>query len=136
MKSQTKLLTLLVLLIICLSVSWIHFSLPSIKEVRSFKSMDEVKSLLETEIKKFDDDSASFKIKYIPTSFQRVLLKTTWVNKDYAVSDFTLALQKRLNDYEFNVHGRVNLLDNEWKLHISHQNTILCTIQIAANGTK
>lgn len=98
--------------------------------------MDEVKSLLETEIKKFDDDSAPLKIKYIPTSFQRVLLKTTWVNKDYAVSDFTLALQKRLNDYEFNVHGRVNLLDNEWKLHISHQNTILCTIQIAANGTK
>gem|GEM_PF-3352545 len=135
-KNQTKLLVLLILLIGCLSATWGHFTLPTVKKVRTFTNMDAVQKVVTKELQKYDSDTQPLAIKYIKTGKQRILLKTSWVSSDYAISDFALSLQNLMAEYDFSLHGRVNLLDNEWKLHLSNQNTILYTIQIANNGTE
>jgi hypothetical protein len=139
-KNQSKILVLLLLTIGCLITTWVHFSLPTVEEVRFFKNMDELKEVIVEELNSFQntalEEGTEQTIKYISTGSQRIHLKTSWVSTDYAVSDFALSIQNKLAEYDFSLHGRANLLDNDWKLHISHQNTILCTIQIAENGTK
>lgn len=136
MKNRTKLLLLFLFIIGSLVAVWVHLSLPTVIEVRSFESMEAVQKLITKELNSFPGIDKPLDIKYLKTTTQRVVIKTKWQSEDYAISDFSLALQQRLADYEFNVHGRVNLMDNIWNLHVTHQNTILYTIQIAANGTK
>lgn len=136
MKNRTKLLLLFLFMIGSLVAIWVHLSLPTVNEVRSFESMEAVQKLITKELNRFPGREQPLAIKYNKTTSQRVVIKTKWLSDDYAISDFCLALQQRLVDYDFSVHGRVNLIDNIWSMHISHQNTILYTIQIAANGIK
>lgn len=129
MESRTKVFWLLLLIACNLIMISLHVQLPKEAIKESFNTADLVQERIEQQLSVRSEEE--FKLKLIDVSnSSRKILRLPLKQHSFSITDFLLDLQKDLNKYGLEIHGRTSLPEYAWRFHILYKQQIIRTLEI------
>lgn len=128
MDLRIKVLLLLSIIVLNIALVWFHLNIETDKKLKNFNSQQELQEWVAKFLINEGFTNSTIRFTKTSTGFQRNQASIDYDPTIQSVADVNFSLQKHLRDYDMQLHGRVDLINQVSSLHILANSTVLLSL--------